>query len=92
MCNCFLYLSIFSVASLDNTAAWLQVAVSEEESAVRAQSESAGADNQGPVSTTAILHRAYLRLLHWDAQDQKYPEVSLTLQNGTTLHSTLSFE
>ncbi|XP_070816099.1 T-complex protein 11-like protein 1 [Chaetodon trifascialis] len=61
-------------ASLDNTTTWLQAAASEEASAVRAQS---GPDSRGPVSATAVLNRAYMRLLHWDPQDQKYPETAL---------------
>lgn len=61
-------------ASLDNTTAWLQAAASEEASAVRAQS---GPDSRDPVSATAVLNRAYMRLLHWDPQDQKYPETAL---------------
>ncbi|XP_076598320.1 T-complex protein 11-like protein 2 [Chaetodon auriga] len=61
-------------ASLDNTTAWLQAAASEEASAVRPQS---GPDSRGPVSATAVLNRAYMRLLHWDPQDQKYPETAL---------------
>ncbi|XP_026161754.1 T-complex protein 11-like protein 1 [Mastacembelus armatus] len=64
-------------ASLDNTTAWLQAAASEEASAVRAQSDSPSPDSQGPVSATAVLNRAYMRLLHWDPQDQKYPETVL---------------
>lgn len=61
-------------ASLDNTTAWLEAAASEEASAVSARSESPGSDSRGPVSVTAVLNRAYMRLLHWDPQDQKYPE------------------
>ncbi|XP_070758112.1 T-complex protein 11-like protein 1 [Enoplosus armatus] len=64
-------------ASLDNTSAWLQAAASEEASAVRTQSESPSPDGRGPVSATAVLNRAYMRLLHWDPQDQKYPETAL---------------
>lgn len=75
-----------SSASLDNTAAWLRAAASEEASAVRARSESPSPDSRGPVSATAVLNRAYMRLLYWDPQDQKYPEVSCRLQNYITLH------
>ncbi|KAI3369812.1 hypothetical protein L3Q82_024641 [Scortum barcoo] len=64
-------------ASLDNTTAWLQAAASEEASAIRARSESPGPDSRGPVSATAILNRAYMRLLRWDPEDQKYPETAL---------------
>ncbi|XP_045932449.1 T-complex protein 11-like protein 2 isoform X2 [Micropterus dolomieu] len=64
-------------ASLDNTTAWLQAAASEEESASRAQSESPSPDSRGPVSANAVLNRAYMRLLFWDPQDQKYPETAL---------------
>nr|XP_033482761.1 T-complex protein 11 homolog isoform X1 [Epinephelus lanceolatus] len=64
-------------ASLDDTTAWLQAAASEEASAVRAQSESPSPDSRGPVSATAVLNRAYMRLLRWDPQDQKYPETVL---------------
>ncbi|XP_041638568.1 T-complex protein 11-like protein 2 [Cheilinus undulatus] len=64
-------------ASLDYTNAWLQAAASEEASAVRAQSDSPAPDSRGPVSPTAVLTRAYMRLLHWDPQDQKYPETVL---------------
>lgn len=62
-------------ASLDNTSAWLQAAASEEASAVSAQSEAPG--SRSPVSATAVLNRAYIRLLHWSPQDQKYPETVL---------------
>uniref|UniRef100_A0A3Q3WXL2 T-complex 11, testis-specific-like 2 n=1 Tax=Mola mola TaxID=94237 RepID=A0A3Q3WXL2_MOLML len=72
-------------ASLDNTTAWLQAAASEEASAVSARSPSP--DSIGPVSTSAILNRAYIRLLHWDPQDHRYPEVSCSRQNYLTLHS-----
>nr|XP_020447230.1 T-complex protein 11-like protein 2 isoform X2 [Monopterus albus] len=64
-------------ASLDNTAAWLQAAASKEASAIQAQSDSPCPDSQGPVSATAVLNRAYMSLLHWDPQDQKYPETVL---------------
>ncbi|CAK6972930.1 T-complex protein 11-like protein 1 [Scomber scombrus] len=64
-------------ASLDNTTAWLQAAESEEASAVSSRSESPGPDSRGPVSASAILIRAYMCLLHWDPQDQKYPETVL---------------
>ncbi|XP_008277771.1 T-complex protein 11-like protein 1 [Stegastes partitus] len=64
-------------ASLDDTTVWLQAAVSEEVSAFAAQSDSSGSDSQGPLSATAVLNRAYMRLLHWDPQDQKYPETVL---------------
>nr|CBN80715.1 TCP11 [Dicentrarchus labrax] len=60
-------------ASLDKTTAWLQAAMSEEASAIRAPSP----DSQGPISATAVLNRAYMHLLHWDSQDQKYPETVL---------------
>ncbi|KAM3620702.1 uncharacterized protein V6R79_000767 [Siganus canaliculatus] len=55
-------------ASLDNTTAWLQAAASEE---------SPSSEGQVPVSATAILNRAYIRLLRWDPQDQNYPETVL---------------
>uniref|UniRef100_A0A3Q1FY72 T-complex protein 11-like protein 1 n=1 Tax=Acanthochromis polyacanthus TaxID=80966 RepID=A0A3Q1FY72_9TELE len=64
-------------ASLDNTAAWLQAAMSEEASAFTVQSDSSGPDSRGPLSATAVLNRAYMHLLHWDPQDQKYPETVL---------------
>lgn len=64
-------------ASLNNTTVWLQTAASQEASAMRAQSDSPSPDSQGPISATAILNRAYVRLLHWDPQDQKYPETVL---------------
>ncbi|XP_071351284.1 T-complex protein 11-like protein 2 [Trachinotus anak] len=66
-------------ASLDNTTAWLKTAVLEEASAIRAQSDSdsPSPDSQGPISATAVLNRAYMRLLHWEPQDQKYPETVL---------------
>lgn len=83
-------LAVFSSASLDNTTAWLQAAESEEASAASARSESPRPDSRGPVSATAVLLRAYMRLLHWDPQDQKYPEVSCSLHNYITLH--LSFK
>ncbi|XP_029989550.1 T-complex protein 11-like protein 1 [Sphaeramia orbicularis] len=62
-------------ASLDNTSAWLQAAASEEASAVSAGSEAP--DSRSPVSATAVLNRAYIRLLHWSPQEQKYPETVL---------------
>lgn len=71
----------FRTASLDNTTTWLQAAASEEAPAVRAQSDSPSPDSQSPVSAIAVLNRAYIRLLHCDPQDQKYPEVSHSLQN-----------
>ncbi|XP_019952452.2 T-complex protein 11-like X-linked protein 1 isoform X1 [Paralichthys olivaceus] len=52
---------------LDNTTAWLQAAASE--------SDSPSPDGHGPVND--ILNRAYVRLLHWDPQDRKYPETVL---------------
>ncbi|XP_026205107.1 T-complex protein 11-like protein 2 [Anabas testudineus] len=64
-------------ASLDNTTTWLQAAALEEASAIRAQSDSPSPDSQSPVSATAVLNRAYMRLLHWDPQNQKYPETVL---------------
>uniref|UniRef100_A0A3B4FAK9 T-complex 11 n=1 Tax=Pundamilia nyererei TaxID=303518 RepID=A0A3B4FAK9_9CICH len=63
--------------SLDNTTAWLQAAASEVVSPCEAQSDSPGPDSRGPFSPTAVLNRAYIRLLHWDPQDQKYPETIL---------------
>ncbi|XP_047438632.1 T-complex protein 11-like protein 1 [Mugil cephalus] len=60
--------------SLDNTTAWLQAAASEESSS---QSDSPGPQSRGPLSATAVLNRAYIRLLRWDPQDQKYPETVL---------------
>ncbi|XP_040889045.1 T-complex protein 11-like protein 1 [Toxotes jaculatrix] len=62
-------------AALDNTTAWLKAAASEEASALRARSDSPSPDSPGAV--TAVLNRAYMRLLHWDPQDQKYPETAL---------------
>uniref|UniRef100_A0A3Q2PQD6 T-complex 11 n=2 Tax=Fundulus heteroclitus TaxID=8078 RepID=A0A3Q2PQD6_FUNHE len=64
-------------ASLDNTAAWLQAAAAEEAAALRAQRDAPGPDSRALPSATAILHRAYTRLLHWDPQDPKYPESML---------------
>ncbi|XP_039972141.1 T-complex protein 11-like protein 2 [Xiphias gladius] len=64
-------------ASLDNTTAWLKAAASEEASAIGARSDSPSPDSRGPVSATAVLNRAYVRLLHWDPQDHKYPETVL---------------
>lgn len=75
---------------MDDTTAWLQAAASEEAAAVRARSESPSPDSRGPVSAAAVLNQAYMRLLHWDPQDQKYPEVSCSLQNITS-HYTLPF-
>lgn len=76
-----------SSASLDNTTAWLQAAALEEMSAISDQSESPSPDIRGPVSATAVLNRAYIYLLHWDPQDQKYPEVSCSQQIYLTQHS-----
>ncbi|XP_069005196.1 T-complex protein 11-like protein 1 [Embiotoca jacksoni] len=56
-------------ASLDSTAAWLQAAASEE--------EEESSDSPGPLGATAVLNRAYTRLLRWDPRDQKYPETVL---------------
>ncbi|XP_038126492.1 T-complex protein 11-like protein 1 [Cyprinodon tularosa] len=64
-------------ASLDNTAAWLQAAASEEAATLQDQCNSPGSDRPALPSATAILNRAYMRLLHWDPQDQKYPESML---------------
>ncbi|XP_068561500.1 T-complex protein 11-like protein 1 [Cebidichthys violaceus] len=64
-------------ASLDDTTAWLQAVASEEAAAIRARPESSCPDSRGPVSATAVLDRAYMRLLQWDPQDQKYPETVL---------------
>ncbi|XP_034389011.1 T-complex protein 11 homolog isoform X2 [Cyclopterus lumpus] len=64
-------------ASLDHTAAWLQAAASEEAAAAGARSESSSPDRRGPVSATAVLDRACVRLLRWDPRDQKYPETVL---------------
>nr|XP_046238977.1 T-complex protein 11-like protein 1 isoform X2 [Scatophagus argus] len=58
-------------ASLDSTTAWLQAAASEQASGTPS------ADGQGPFNTTAVLNRAYMRLLNWDPQDQNYPETVL---------------
>ncbi|XP_029907583.1 T-complex protein 11-like protein 1 [Myripristis murdjan] len=63
-------------ASLDNATAWLQAAASEEASVIRALSES-GTESSKTVSPSAVLYRAYMRLLRWDPQDQKYPETVL---------------
>uniref|UniRef100_A0A3Q1GMA4 T-complex protein 11-like protein 1 n=1 Tax=Acanthochromis polyacanthus TaxID=80966 RepID=A0A3Q1GMA4_9TELE len=46
-------------------------------SAFTVQSDSSGPDSRGPLSATAVLNRAYMHLLHWDPQDQKYPETVL---------------
>lgn len=59
-----------SSASLDCTTNWLKAAFSEEASAARQQSEC-----PGPVSATAVLNRAYMSLLHWDPDNEQYPEV-----------------
>ncbi|XP_029357185.1 T-complex protein 11 homolog [Echeneis naucrates] len=64
-------------ASLDNTIAWLKSAASEEASAISARPDSPSIDSQDAVSATTVLHRAYIHLLHWDLQDQKYPETVL---------------
>ncbi|XP_054906180.1 T-complex protein 11-like protein 1 [Poeciliopsis prolifica] len=64
-------------ASLDNTAAWLVAAASEEAAALPAQCDSPGPDSRALPSATAILNRAYMHLLHWDPHDQKYPESML---------------
>ncbi|KAG7242352.1 hypothetical protein INR49_023522 [Caranx melampygus] len=59
---------------LDNTTAWLKVAV-EEESAIAARSGSSSPDSRGPVSATAVLNQAYMRLLRWDPQDRNIPRL-----------------
>ncbi|KAM9813224.1 T-complex protein 11-like protein 2 [Neosynchiropus ocellatus] len=53
-------------AALDWTWSWLEAAASDEASAHSSSSP--------PPSATAILNRAYMRLLTWDPLDQKYPE------------------
>ncbi|XP_040060791.2 T-complex protein 11-like protein 1 [Gasterosteus aculeatus] len=53
-------------ASLDDTTAWLQEAAA-----------GARAESPGPVGATAVLNRAYVRLLRWDPRDPKYPETVL---------------
>lgn len=63
--------------SLDNTTVWLQAAASQESSTRGAVSGSPSAPGSGPLSASAVLNKAYMRLLHWDAQDQKYPETVL---------------
>uniref|UniRef100_A0A665TGK6 T-complex 11, testis-specific-like 1 n=1 Tax=Echeneis naucrates TaxID=173247 RepID=A0A665TGK6_ECHNA len=42
-----------------------------------ARPDSPSIDSQDAVSATTVLHRAYIHLLHWDLQDQKYPETVL---------------
>ncbi|XP_014902880.1 T-complex protein 11-like protein 1 [Poecilia latipinna] len=64
-------------ASLDNTAAWLVAAASEEAAALPAHCDSPGPDSRALPSATAILNRAYMHLLHWDPHGQKYPESML---------------
>ncbi|KAM3878549.1 T-complex protein 11-like protein 1 [Diretmus argenteus] len=68
--------------SLDNTTAWLQAAALGTASVVTPPSgesgpESSGPDSHRPVSPTAVLNQAYMRLLRWDPQDPKYPETVL---------------
>ncbi|KAM8867795.1 T-complex protein 11-like protein 2 [Synchiropus picturatus] len=50
-------------AALDRTWSWLEAAASDEASS-----------SSPPLSATAILNRAYMRLLSWDPLDLKYPE------------------
>uniref|UniRef100_A0A3P9HGZ4 T-complex 11 n=1 Tax=Oryzias latipes TaxID=8090 RepID=A0A3P9HGZ4_ORYLA len=64
-------------ASLENTTAWLTAAASEEASAFTAPPECPVTDIQGLLSPTGVLNRAYMRLLRWDPQEQKYPETVL---------------
>ncbi|XP_037535248.1 T-complex protein 11-like protein 2 [Nematolebias whitei] len=64
-------------AYLNNTAAWLQAAASEEMSVFRAWPDSPGPDSRGLLRPTAVLNWAFMRLLCWDPQDQKYPETVL---------------
>ncbi|XP_029947107.1 T-complex protein 11-like protein 1 [Salarias fasciatus] len=63
--------------SLDNTTAWLQAAASQEASARGGPSDSPSAGGGRPLSATAVLNRAYMRLLRWEPQEQKYPETVL---------------
>lgn len=58
---------------LDNTTAWLEAAASE----VRSQDGPPSPGGQVLISATSTLNRAYLRLLCWDPQNQKYPETVL---------------
>ncbi|XP_008319163.1 T-complex protein 11 X-linked protein 2 isoform X2 [Cynoglossus semilaevis] len=62
---------------LDNTTTWLEAAASEERSIIRAQADSPIPGGQDLTSATSVLNRAYLRLLSWDPQSQKYPETVL---------------
>ncbi|KAJ8378379.1 hypothetical protein AAFF_G00243370 [Aldrovandia affinis] len=70
-------------ASLDNTTAWLQGAVSEAvladsscESLEQGESISMRGSlrTHGPISPSAMLNQAYVRLLRWDPDNQLYPE------------------
>lgn len=73
---CPMHFFCLSSDSLDCTTAWLEAAFSEEAAAATPKSECPGPDSRGPVSTTAILNRAYMSLLDWDPQNKQYPEVS----------------
>ncbi|XP_036387578.1 T-complex protein 11-like protein 2 [Megalops cyprinoides] len=73
-------------ASLDNTTAWLQGAVLEAATAGSStESPEQGVTpptggfprSPGPISPSAALNRAYLRLLTWDPDSQLYPETVL---------------
>ncbi|KAG7493657.1 hypothetical protein JOB18_014142 [Solea senegalensis] len=62
---------------LDKTTAWLEGAVAEEASVIRAQCDSSAPESRGLVSATAVLNRAYMRLINCDPQDENYPETAL---------------
>ncbi|MEQ2205919.1 hypothetical protein XENOCAPTIV_018245, partial [Xenoophorus captivus] len=64
----------FAIQSLRPHLLQQAVAASEEALALQAQCDSPGPDSRALPSATAILNRAYMRLLRWDPQDQKYPE------------------
>ncbi|CAL8336229.1 unnamed protein product [Lota lota] len=65
--------------SLDHTVAWLQRAAKDQQAALSGQSGSdpGGPGGWGVVSPSAVLNRAYMGLLRWDPQDQRYPETVL---------------
>ncbi|XP_069546725.1 T-complex protein 11-like protein 1 [Brachyistius frenatus] len=41
------------------------------------EEEESSSGSPGPLGATAVLNRAYTRLLRWDPRDQKYPETVL---------------
>ncbi|CAL8351223.1 unnamed protein product [Gadus morhua 'NCC'] len=63
--------------SLDHTTSWLQRAAQEQRAALPPGPPGSDPGGRGALSPSAVLNRAYMGLLHWDPQDQRYPETVL---------------